>query len=151
MNPKIWLTILAIPVIYALVVMVVGFTGVVANAIHFSRVSLSVGVLILFLPALGVMFRQVPAPSRDYLLAGNLCLWLSASSFSIWNEAGRVFGVETNIFFSPIAGFFSLLLASAGVFHVIAPDTARWSTRIIAASIGIVVGIIVVFVAPLFR
>lgn len=146
-----WLVLLAVLLAYIGSVWLFGFAGPVALALHFGRVSIAVAVLILYIPAITSIFNEVPPPRRDYLLAGIILTWLSGVSFSLWNEMGRVFKVDTSIFTSPIAGMFSLLLLTGGVFHLIAPDTGGTWPRIIALVIGILVAIGVVIVAPTFR
>lgn len=146
-----WLVLLAVLVAYVVSVWLIGFEGVVALTLHFGRVSVAVAVLILYIPAITVIFNEVPPPRRDYLLAGIILTWLSGVSFSLWNEMGRVFGVDTSIFTSPIAGMFSLLLLTGGVFHLIAPDTGGARPRAIALVIGILVAVGVVIIAPNFR
>ncbi len=135
---------------YALAIVLVGFEGAVALAIHFGRVSLAVAVLIFYAPALVTIFRVWPAPRRDYLLAGILLTWASAACFALWNAMGMQFGVQTSIFVSPIAGFFSLLLVLGGLFHLLAPAPVG-SNRllIVALSVGVVAGLLIAVVAPL--
>lgn len=151
MKTLTWLILLAVLLSYIGAVWLFGFTGPVALALHFGRVSIAVAVLILYLPHITSIFNEVPPPRRDYLLAGIILTWLSGVSFSLWNEMGRVLQVDTSIFSSPIAGTFSLLLLTGGVFHLIAPDTGGARPRIIALVIGILVAIGVVLVAPHFR
>lgn len=151
LRRSVWLSLLATVVLYLSLVVLFGFADIVALGVHFGRVSVAVAVLILYIPVLATIFEEVPPPRRDYLLAGIILTWLSAVCFSFWNEAGRVFGVDTSIFSSPIAGFFSLLLVVGGVFHLIAPDVGRGRTRLIAILIGVLLGAGLVFVAPLFR
>lgn len=147
-----WLTAtVALVLAYVAIVLIAGF-GNMAIPIHFGRVALAVGVLVLFVPGLSTVFRQVPAPRRDYLLAGIICTWSSAIGFAIWNEMGRQFGVDTSIFTSPIAGFLSLLLVIGGGFHIVAPDElAGKQRRFVAVAIGITAGVAITLVAPLFR
>lgn len=151
LNRSIWLGLLAALVVYLSLVVALGFPGTVALTVHFGRVAIAVAVLILYIPVIATIFDEVPPPRRDYLLAGIVLTWLSAVGFSFWNEAGRVFDVDTSIFSSPIAGFFSLLLVVGGIFHLVAPDVGEGKTRITAIVIGIILGAGLVFVAPLFR
>lgn len=146
-----WLLVSTIFIAYTLLVLILGFDGFVAYSIHLIRVSISVAVLIIYVPALQTIFREVPPPGRDYLLAGILLTWLSGVSFSIWNEIGRVFGMDTNIFTSPIAGLFSLTLLVGGIFHLIAPTPNKRHHHCIAIVIGLLVATGVVLIAPYFR
>lgn len=151
LKRSIWLMLLAGVVLYVTLVALLGFPGLVALAVHFGRVATAVAVLILYIPVLATIFDEVPPPRRDYLLAGIILTWLSAVCFSFWNEAGRVFGVDTSIFTNAIAGFFSLLLVVGGIFHLIAPDVGGGKMRTVAIVIGVILGAGLVFVAPLFR
>lgn len=135
--------------LYTVLVMLVGFEGFVAYAIHFSRVAVGVAVLAIYLPAMTVLFQEIPPPRRDYLLAGILLTWLSAISFAVWNEMGRSFGMVTSIFLSPVAGFFSLLLVLGGLFHFLAPGTSNTRHKLLAISIAIVAALVVT-ILPLF-
>lgn len=150
---KMILSILAIGLLYVVTVMSFGFEGPIALIINFGRVSLAVAVLFIYLPTLGVIFKQVPAPSRDYLLAGIILTWLSGFLFAVSNEAGRIFNYDTSIFTNPVAGFFSFLLVAGAVFHIVAPDNqdGRERRRFMALVVGGIVGFLVVFIAPLFR
>lgn len=150
----IWFVLLAVAALYALLIALFGFEDRVALGVHFGRVAVATAVLIVYFPALKKIFKQVPAPGRDYLLAGIVFSWSSSDLFAFWNEAGRVFGVDTSIFTSPLAGFFSLILVVAGVFHLAAPDSAdlgEGKRRAIAIVVGVIMAAGLVFVAPLFR
>lgn len=154
MNNWKWLAfIVAVPIVYALLVLVVGFEWL-AIPIHFGRVMFAAAVLILYIPVIATVFNTVPPPSRDYLLAGILFTWTSAIGFAFWNEIGRTFEVDTSIFTNPIAGFFSLLLVIGGAFHVIAPPRTGMGIsrrRWVAVSIGIVIAIAIAVVSPWLR
>lgn len=151
MSPKVWLSILGAAIFYVFLVLVFPFEGFIGLIVNFLRVAVATAVLVIYGPKLGIIFRQVPAPSRDYLLAGIVLSWFSSECFAMYNEAGRIFGIETSIFKSPVAGGFSFVLVSAGVFHLLAPGTSEKKSLIIAVAIGVVVSVGVVFVAPLFR
>lgn len=151
LKRSVWIMLAAGVALYASLVAIFGFQGTVAFSVHFGRVAVAVAVLILYVPVIAKIFDEVPPPRRDYLLAGIILTWASAVGFSFWNEAGRIWHVDTSIFTNPIAGFFSLLLVLGGIFHLIAPDTGQGKMRIIAITIGIITGAGLVFVAPLFR
>lgn len=136
--------------LYIFVVALLGFQGFIANALNFWRVVLSVAVLIVYIPTISEIFREVPPPRRDYLLAGIILTWLSAICFSVSNEAGRIFGYPTSVYVNPLAGAFSLLLVLGGLFHLLAPGTATIKNSIIAVTVGILVGATVLFIAPMF-
>lgn len=127
------------------------FEGTVAIAINFLRVALAAAVLIIYIPAVTHIFKDVPPPRRDYLLAGIILTWGSAIGFAISNEVGRIFKTDTSIFTNPVAGAFSLLLVLGGLFHLMAPGTASKTRTLVAVAIGVVIGVAVVFIAPLFR
>lgn len=149
------LIIIAVALLYTILVTLVGFEGPVAVSLNFFRVTFSTAVLILFIPFLKFIFEKVPPPQRDYLLAGIVCMWLSNLNFALSNEAGKIFPEkwDSSVFTNPVPGFFSLLVVVAGVAHFFAPDFVRNAThrRIVALSIGVVVGGLMAFVAPLFR
>lgn len=146
-----WLAILGTFAFYAAAVLVFGFEGAVAYTVQFVRVTIAVAVLVFYLPLLPSIFNEVPPPRRDYLLAGIILTWLSGFSFSTFNEFGRVTGADTNIFTSPVAGFFSLLLVVGGFFHMVAPATGGNRQRLIAVGAGLAVAAGVVIIAPYFR
>lgn len=150
----VWVVLLVAALSYWLLVSTLGFTGLVAYSVQFSRIAVSVAVLIIYIPAIATIFKEVPPPGRDYLLSGIILTWLSSVSFSVWNELGRVFGTDVfdgRIYFSAVAGFFSLLLVAGGIFHLLAPSTAKRTTRIIAMIAGAVVATAFVLIAPYFR
>lgn len=154
MKSTLWVFLAAVFLSYWLLVTTLGFPGFVAYGVQFWRIAVSVAVLIIYIPAIATIFREVPPPGRDYLLAGIILTWLSSVSFSVWNELGRVFGTEIfdgRIYTGPVAGFFSLLLVTGGVFHLLAPSTARKTTRLIAMGVGGFVATAFVLIAPYFR
>lgn len=151
MSNKLIIASVVITVLYVGAVLLIGFEGFIALVINFSRVALAAAVLIIYIPALSQIFREVPPPRRDYLIAGIILTWMSGLGFAISNEAGRIFQYDTSIFTNSIAGSFSLLLVLGGVFHLLAPGMASAKKNIVAVLIGIVVGVVVVFIAPLFR
>lgn len=145
------LTVIAAGIaLYVAIVAMFGFEGFVAQSIAFGRVVFATAVLIIYMPTIAVIFREVPPPRRDYLLAGIIATWASALCFALWNAAGQIFGATTSIFISPIAGFFSLLLVVGGLFHFLAPGIGPTRRAVMAVLIGIVVGILVNGVAPIF-
>lgn len=149
-----WGVLLAISLVYWSLVAAIGFEGLIAYVVQFSRISTSLAVLIVFVPYISTIFKEVPPPGRDYLLGAIILSWLSGAEFSIWNELGRVFGTDTfdgRIYFSSIAGYFSLTLVAASVLCLLAPSTAKRATRIIAAGVGILVATAFVVVAPYFK
>lgn len=145
-----WLALIVVLASYAVLVALFGFAGPVALAIHFVRIAVTVAALIVYIQKLPTIFEEVPPPRRDYLLAGINFMLLSAVCFSFWNEAGRIWKVDTSIFTGPVAGLFSLFLVVGAGFAFIAPDTGK-KTRAIAIAVGIVLSVGLVFVAPLFR
>lgn len=151
MKAVAWYGLFGAFVLFWALVFLVGFEGPVALTVNFFRVTLAVAVLIIYVPVITTIFQEVPPPRRDYLLAGIILSWASALLFAIGNEAGRIFDIDMSIFLNPIAGFFSLLLVSGGVFHIIAPPPTDNKTRIYALIIGVLISIGLVFIAPLFR
>lgn len=146
--------LLVITLVYWLLVSVLGFEGFVAYAVQFSRICTSIAVLIIFVPKINEIFEEIPPPGRDYLLGAIILSWLSGGEFSVWNELGRIFGTDIfdgRIYYSSIAGYFSLTLVAASVLCLIAPSTAKRNTRIIAMIIGAVVAAAFVVIAPYFR
>lgn len=146
-----WLSLLVVLAFYAIIVVLFGFEGPVALAIHFARIAVTVAALIVYIERLPTIFEEVPPPRRDYLLAGINFMLASAVCFSFWNEAGRIFDVDTSIFTNAVAGLFSLFLVVGAGFALIAPDTGGKMIRVIAVAVGVVLSIGLVFIAPLFR
>jgi len=142
---------LLVIIVYIGLALLIGFSGPIAITVNFLRVTVAFAVLMLYLPAITNIFHTVPPPSRDYLIAGIVLSWLSSLTFAIWNEAGRIVHVDTSIFTSPIAGFFSLLLVLGGFFHLQAPYVGSYSKKAIAVLVGVAMAIVVVMIAPLFR
>lgn len=146
-----WLVLAGVIIVYLLIVSVFDFPGPVALSIHFVRITATIAASLIYFQMLPTMFREVPTPRRDYLFASINFFLLSLISFSIWNEAGRIFGVDTSVFTSLVAGLFSIFAIIAAVFAIIAPDTGGNRPKIIAAAIGAILSVGLVFVAPLFR
>lgn len=136
--------------VYVVAVFAFGFAGPVALTIHFSRIALTTSALIIYARMLPDIFSEVPTPRRDYLLAGIVFMMLSSVCFSFWNEAGRIFGVDTSIFTNAIAGLFSLFLIVGAGFVLIAPDVAGRKSRWLALAVGILIAVWLVFIAPYF-
>lgn len=151
MKSIVWVWLIATFLLFWLLVTTMGFPGLVAYSVHFVRIAISIGVLWVFIPALPYIFNTVPPPGRDYLLAGIVLTWVSNFSFSLWNEAGRQWQVDTSIFSSPVAGFFSLVVACGGVFLLLAPSTDKPKTRYWALAAGLIGAMLLVVVAPYFR
>lgn len=146
-----WLILAVILGVYLGLVTAFDFRGPIALAIHFSRIVVIMAVLILYLPWIREIFTSVPPPYRDYLFAGIVLTELSNTLFSTWNEVGRVYGVDTSVFTSPIAGFFSLLLIVGGLSFLKAADTENANRWLYAMLISVAFAIMLVFVAPMFR
>lgn len=146
-----WALLFSVMAAYVVSVLLFGFPGVVAYSVHFLRIAVTIGVLVLYIPSITSIFTEVPPPRRDYLLAGIVLTWLSSISFSTWNEAGRITGVDTNVFSSPVSGFFSLLLVFGGAFHLVAPNTSSKHTKIIALISGLIIATAIAIIAPYFR
>jgi hypothetical protein len=146
-----WLILVGVTAIYAALLATVGFPPWLSYGIHFARAVIVMAVLILYLPSIRWIFSSVPPPYRDFLLGGIILTEMSNTLFSVWNEAGRVFDVDTNVFTSPVSGFFSIVLALGGVAFLKAADTANSRRWAYALGIAILSGVGLVFVAPLFR
>lgn len=146
-----WLILVGILSTFAALVYLFPFEGPIALTIHFARTSLVMAVLIVYLPKIRFLFKSVPPPFRDYLLAGIIINQLSNELFSIWNEVGRVFDVDTSIFTSPLAGFFSLLLVISGICFLKAAATQGWWSWTWVLVVSVLFSTGLVFIAPLFR
>lgn len=146
-----WLLLFGLPAVYIFLVVLVGFEWM-AIPIHFGRVAVAAAVLVLYLPVVKTVFKYVPAPQRDFLLAGIFFTWSSAIGFATWNEIGRTFGVDTSIFTSYVAGGFSLMLVVGGLFHLAAPpDDDVKVLRRVAICIGLAEAVVIVILSPLVR
>lgn len=148
MKTRVILYSLVVIVVYVGVVTLIGFEGYVSQVLHFIRLAVTMGVLVLYIPAIRHIFAEIPPPRRDYLVAGIMLTWLSGVGFSILNTLGQVHGVERSIFISPVAGFFSLLLLMGGVFHIVAPQTTDDITRREALMIGAIFAALLVIIVP---
>lgn len=146
-----WYVLLAVSILYVGVVAVFSFSGMIALSIHFTRIAASVAAWIIFMRMMPTLFREVPSPRRDYLIGAINFFLTSLLWFSLWNEAGRIFGVNTSVFSSPVAGAGSMYAIVACVLALIAADTDGPKPKIIAVGIAIVVAVAFVFVAPQFR
>jgi len=143
---------------YLGLVALLGFENI-AIPNHFARVALVTAGFILFVREIAGVFHEIPAPRRDYLLAGIICNSASGLGFSLWNETSRLFDVDSNVFTSPVAGFFSLLLTLSYVFFILAVpgyegEDGNWFSRhwkTISIVIGCLVGLAIALVAPMFR
>lgn len=142
---------LAVVAVYVLAVALIGFEGPVAMTIHFIRTSIVMAVLITFIPFMKDMFNGRPYKNRDFLLAGIILTELSNESFSVWNEIGRVFGVNRDVFSSPIAGLFSLFLFLGAVAFLKAADLEESNKWQYSLFFALLFGVLLVFVAPMFR
>lgn len=136
---------------YVLAVMLFGFTEIFALGIHFFRIAIIMAVLVMLAPIAGNLFLGVPYKSRDFLLAGIILAMLSNEAFSIWNEMHRIFGVDNDVFTSPVSGFFSLLVALSGVMFLRATGVVENKRWIAALVVSIVFSTLLVFIAPMFR
>lgn len=141
--------LLGTTLLYAGLVYLFGFEGGVAYTLHFIRTSLAASVLFLYVPIIYIIFEEVPPPRRDYLLAGIILSWLSNVSFSTLNSFGRVFEVDGSIFTSPWAGYFSLMVVVAAIFHFIVPETTSRFAKISSVVGGVVFAGSMLFVLPL--
>lgn len=146
MKINIWLLICGIlgSIIHFVVAYGIGYYYL-GISIHFGRVMFAVAVLWLYIGLIRKVFVEVPPPSRDYLVTGIILSWISSLLFAFWNEAGAQFDWDRSIFTSPIAGYFSLILVTAGLFHWLAPNVSI-GTRIVAAAVGSVVAFLIVVV-----
>lgn len=143
MSSWIWLSFLGVTFLYVAAVALIGFEGPLAATIHFGRIVMPIAALIIYVPKLVDIFKEIPTPRRDYLLVGLLLLLLSAIGFVGMNTAGQ-FGVVTSVFKNPVAGFCSLLLVGGAGFLWFAPDVnIRHGLRVAALVTGLVVGAVV--------
>lgn len=153
MMPAPWVLLLILIASFCGVVLVFPFEGVVALSIHFVRITVTVGGAIIFMPLLPARLKKnIRTWARgDYLIVAANFFFVSLVCFSFYNEAGRIFDVDTSVFTSFVAGGFSVLAIIASVLAIIAPDTGSNRPKIIAVAIGAVVSVGLVLVAPLFR
>lgn len=135
--------------LYVACVVTIGFPGATALGLHFIRVVATVAALIIYIRGIRYLFRDDPIPPRDWLLGGIIWILLGTVCFSFWNEVGRVFGIDTNVFTSVVSGLFSLFLVIGASKLVIAPGERR--LKIAAVAAGVIVSIGLVLVAPMFR
>lgn len=145
----IWEVLIISLIVYWGLVYLVGFEGPVAIATHFLRVALAIAVVIMYTPKIIYLFRERPTPRRDYLLVGIILTAWSGTLFAFWNEFGRIFRFENaTVFNNPIAGLFSLILATGFLFLVVAPDMGGKPFKLIALATGAFISGFV-FIAPL--
>lgn len=151
MKATVWLFLIVMFLCYWLLVALLGFPGIVALLVAFTRTVLSIAVLWIFVPYLATLFSKIPPPGGDYLRMGVTLMWISNTLFSFGNEYGRITNVDMSIFINPVAGFFSLLVPCAGAFCLLAPTTEKNITKYIAIGVGIIGATALVFIAPFFR
>lgn len=151
MRITVWLIMGMALTFYLSMVSLFGFENRVALAVHFLRFATVTTALIIYLPALRNLFKEVPPPGRDYLLAGFVGFMLSNDYFSIMNEAGRIFKIDTSIFTSWQAAIGSVIVIVAAGFSVVAPGKDRTVSPYLAGAIATILAILLVFIAPLFR
>lgn len=150
MNERLWLIFAGMLAGYIGLVMLFGFEGPIAWTIAFGRLTVWIAFLILYLPALEIIFNEVPAPRRDYLVLGLILNGLSGDGFSVLNALGRTFRMDTSIWTSPTAGFFSLLLLGSGVACVVAPTLKiGGTTRKESLLYGAIFAIAILVVLPM--
>lgn len=155
-----WMSLLILALVYVVIVSVFPFEGPVALVLHFSRLAVVVAAFVMMIPMAPTLFKELPPPRIDRLFASVIFMLLSAEYFSVLNEIGRVFGVDTSIFTSPFAGFGSLLLTVGAGWALslsLDPDLPKEGKEksekvlILAIVVGIFVSVGIVFIAPLFR
>lgn len=146
-----WYILIAVIVVFVSIVSVFPFAGPIAYGIHFIRIAASVAALFIFMRMMPTLFHEVPAPRRDYLIAAINFFLLSLVCFSFWNEAGRIFKVDTSVFTSYVAGAFSVFAIIASILALIAADTDGPRPKIIAVVVALAVAVALVFIAPQFR
>lgn len=137
----------AVALVYFIIVQIVGYERI-GIAIQFGRVAIATAVLIIVAPELLYVFRQSPAPHRDYFFIGFFLVFLSAVGFAVFNVVGKLFDIDTNIFTSPLGGFLSLMLVAGGTFVVVVPDDKHLKAS--AVGVGLVLALLVTIIAPLF-
>lgn len=147
-NPYIFL--IAVFGTYIVLVLLFGYIEPIALGVHFLRIGIVMAVLVIFVPSIKYIFVR-PYRSRDFLLLGIILAMLSNELFSVWNEIHRVFGIDNDVFTSPVSGFFSLMVAAAGVMFLRASDVIDENKWILALIIAIIFSGLLVFVAPMFR
>lgn len=146
----IWSSLACILVVYTIMLVAIGYENRTALVVHFIRIVGTIASLILYIPVALQAFKEDPIPPRDYFLVGIGFILLGTVCFSVYNEAGRIWNIDTNVFTSPVSGLFSLFLV-IGAFLVVKPSTTRVRPRVIAIVAGIILSIGLVFIAPLFR
>lgn len=147
-----WLFIAAPFVLLAVLVMLsIPFEGPIALSIHFARIAFTVAGLIIFMRTMRSLIKRSKWERTDFFILSINFFLLSLVCFSFWNEAGRIFHVDTSVFTSPVAGAFSIMAIIASVSAIIALDTEGPWPKIIALAVGAVLSVGLVFVAPLFR
>lgn len=146
-----WIIGILIFLVYFVALALFGFAGPVAYTVHFTRLTIIMAQLILYIPYTYLLFTKIPAPNRDFLMAGTILYPLSNTLFSVWNEFGRIYGVDTSVFTSWTAGLFSLIAAVAGLALLRAADTDEKDRWIYALIGGVTFGVLLVVVAPQFR
>lgn len=146
-----WLVLAGVLATFGLTVSLVDFQGPVALTIHFLRITGTIAAVIIYVQLVPSIFRGKYSPAvTDIFVAINFFV-LSLVCFSFWNEAGRIFGVDTSVFTSPVAGLFSLFAVIAVAFAIAAPDTGGSRPKLLALIIGAILSVGLVFIAPLFR
>lgn len=151
MRAIIWIILAGVFALYITAVGVFGFAGPIATAVHFLRFAVVTTALFIYLPSLKVMFKQIPSPGRDYLLAGFIGFMISNDYFSIMNELGKIFKFDTSVFTSWQTAIGSLMVIIAAAFSIVAPGKDRTVSPYSAGAVSTCLAVMLVFVLPLYR
>lgn len=149
MRRLVWLGLLITLLVYSIAVILFGYKDPIALSIHFSRFALTTAALIIFLPRLEEVFAYIPAPDRHYMIFSLNFILVSNWLFSVWNGIGLIFGINTNVFSSPVSGALSFLVVISCVSLLLIPSiTKRKIVKVRAVVIGLLAAVVLVFGLP---
>lgn len=148
-----WHILFAITIAYGIIVLVFPFAGLIANSIHFTRITVSFSGFLIYVRMMPTLFLKVPAPIRDYMLSSIFFFLLSLCHFSFLNEAHRIIeAIDNDVFTGYLAGAGSMYAIVACVLAFIAADIddpePKRTAIIIAIIVAIALTISRLFVAP---
>lgn len=145
------LVLASVLAVFGLVVFLMDFEGPAALTIHFVRITVTIAASIIYIQLVPGMFSGEHSRATVYLFAAINFFVLSLVCFSVWNEMGRLFNVDTRVLSSPVAGLFSVFAIIAAAFAILVPDTGGPRPKVLALIIGAILSVGLVFIAPLFR
>lgn len=151
----VWLALAAVLASYAAVVSIFPFEGPLGLTVHFTRLTITIAativIAVIYIQMIPGMLKGEYSRSVSYLFTAMGFFLFSLVCFSFWNEAGRIFHVNTNVLTGFIPGGFSVLAIIASVFALLSTGTENVRLKIIALAVGMIISACMIFVTPQFH